>query len=118
MAQKTISANLRLLNGRYVIPLHTQSVFSEINQPDSPLYTPYNFQWMLDDGQGKMRPIVDQSRDIIFGHFRELFLEDTFEACEDDKAIARAIIVDHAEFNFTTTFFEHGRLSWRQRHQR
>lgn len=60
MAQKTISAKRRLLNGRYVMPLH--GPLAQSNTPityPSHIYAPDHFQGMLDDCDRQMRPVVD-----------------------------------------------------------
>lgn len=45
----------------------------------------HDFEGLLDDGNGQMGSIVDESRDVVLGHFGELFLEDALEAGEDDE---------------------------------
>lgn len=109
MAQNTISANLRPLNGRYVIPL--EIVSSCIGPPETTdLYAPHNFERVLDNGNGKMCPVVDQSRNIILGHLWKLFLKNALQSSKDDKAFPLPIIVHHSKFNFAISFFDHGGL--------
>lgn len=72
--------------------------------------TAHDLEWLLDNGDGKMGSIVDESRDVVLGHFRELFLEDAFEAGEDDERFALVVVVDHAEFDFAVALFDDGRL--------
>jgi hypothetical protein len=67
-------------------------------------YVPNNFEGVLDNGDGKMRPVVYKSRDVVFRHLRQLFLKDAFEAGEDDKAFPRVIIIHNAKLNLPTTF--------------
>lgn len=68
---------------------------------------------MLDDRNRQMRPIVDQPRDIVLGHFGQLLLEDALQPRKDDKTIMGTIVVDHPELDIASTFFQHGRLSWK-----
>lgn len=70
----------------------------------------HDFEGLLDDGNGQMGSIVDESRDVVLGHFRELLLEDALEAGEDDEGFALVIVVDHAEFDFAIALLEDGRL--------
>jgi hypothetical protein len=57
-----------------------------------------------------MSPIVDQSSDVILGHLRKLFLEDTFEAGQDDEALPFAIVIDDSKFDITISFLRDRRL--------
>jgi hypothetical protein len=57
-----------------------------------------------------MRPIVHQPRNIVFGHFRQLFLEDAFQTGEDDQAFALVVVVDHPKFNLAIALFDDGGL--------
>lgn len=57
-----------------------------------------------------MGSIIYQSGYIFFGHFRELFLEYTFQTCQNDKAIPTIIVVDHPELDITGPFFYDRRL--------
>jgi hypothetical protein len=65
---------------------------------------------MLDNGNGQMCPIVNQSRDIILRHLWELFLKNALQSGENDKALPLPIVVHHSEFNFAISFFDHGGL--------
>jgi hypothetical protein len=49
-----------------------------------------------------MRSIVNQSRNIVLGHFRKLFLEDALEARQDDKAVVGSVIVHNAKLDITS----------------
>lgn len=57
-----------------------------------------------------MRPIVHQPRNIVFRHFRQLFLEDAFQASEDYQAFALIVIIDYPELNLAITLFDNGGL--------
>ena len=57
-----------------------------------------------------MCSIVHQSRNIIFRHFRQLFLEDTFQTGEDDVGVVTAVVVDHSELDFAVALFDDSRL--------
>lgn len=70
----------------------------------------HDFEGLLDDGDGQMGSIVDESRDVVLGHFGELLLEDALEAGKDDEGFALVIVVDHAEFDFAIALLEDGGL--------
>lgn len=70
----------------------------------------HDFEGLLDDGDGQMGSIVDESRNIVLGHFGELLLEDALEAGEDDEGFALVIVVDNAKFDFAIALFEDGGL--------
>jgi hypothetical protein len=57
-----------------------------------------------------MRPIIDQSSNIVLGHFWELFLEDAFQSGENDKTVAGTIIIDYSELNLASALFQYGGL--------
>jgi hypothetical protein len=57
-----------------------------------------------------MSSIVYQPRYIILRHLRQLLLEYAFQAGQNDSAVAFAVIVHNAEFDFTVAFFDHSRL--------
>lgn len=65
---------------------------------------------MFDNSYRQVRSIVDKPRNIILGHFRKLFLEDAFQAREDDKAVVRPIIIHHAKLNISSALLENSRL--------
>lgn len=65
---------------------------------------------MLDNGNRQMCPVVDQSRDIILRHFWKLFLKYALQAGENDETLPLPVIVNHSEFYFTISFFDHGGL--------
>jgi hypothetical protein len=71
-----------------------------------------NFEGLLDDGDGQMSSVVNKSRDVILGHFWELFLEDTFEAGQDDERFALVVVVDYSEFDFTIALFDDSGLEF------
>lgn len=110
MAQNTISANRRLLNGRYVIPLRNcqKDCVSQTRRCRARI--PDHFQRMFHYGHRQMRSVVDQSRNIILGHFRQLLLEDAFQPGEDDEAVARTIIIHHPEFDLASALLKYGGL--------
>lgn len=60
---------------------------------------------MLDNSHGKMRSVIYKSRNVVLGHLRKLLLEDAFQARQNDKAVARTIIVYNAKLDFTSAFF-------------
>lgn len=70
----------------------------------------HDFEGLLDDGDGQMGSIVDESRDVVLGHFGELLLEDTFEAGKNNEGLALVVVVDHAEFDFAIALLEDGGL--------
>ncbi len=49
--------------------------------------------------------IVDETGDVVLGHFQELLLKQAFEARKDDHALSGAIVVDHAELDLPVSFF-------------
>ena len=57
-----------------------------------------------------MSLVVHESSDVVLGHFRELFLENTFETSENDVAFPRVIIVHNSELNDTVLLFNNCRL--------
>lgn len=65
---------------------------------------------MLDNRDRQMRSIIHQPRNIILGHFGKLFLENAFQPREDHKAVARPVVIDHPEFNISSTLLENCRL--------
>lgn len=65
---------------------------------------------MLDNRDRQMRSIIHQPRNIILGHFGKLFLENAFQPREDHKAVARPVVIDHPEFNISSTLLENRRL--------
>lgn len=72
-----------------------------------------DFEGLLDDGDGQMGSIVDESRNVVLGHFGELLLEDALEAGEDDERFALVVVVDYAEFDFAIALLEDGGLDKR-----
>jgi hypothetical protein len=58
-----------------------------------------------------MSAVVDKTCNVIFGHFRELLLEQAFEARKNDPAVSGAVIVDNSKFNLAISFFYNCRLS-------
>ena len=69
-------------------------------------YAADDFEGMFDDGDGEVGFVVDEAGDVVFGHFGELFLEDAFQACEDDVAFTRVVVVDYAELDYTVLLFD------------
>lgn len=74
------------------------------------LYAPYDFQRMLDNGNGQMCPVIDQSRNIVLRHLWKLFLKYALQSSENDEALPLSIIIDHSKFNFAVALFNHGGL--------
>lgn len=70
-----------------------------------PVYIPNHLQWVLHNRNRKMRPIIDQSRNIIFGHLGQLLLENALQPGEDNKAIPVPIIIDHSKLDISSTLF-------------
>lgn len=68
--------------------------------------TPNDFKRKFNNGNGKMSPIIDESCDIILRHLWQLLLEDTFQSCQDDHALASIVIVDYTEFDYSGAFFK------------
>ena len=58
-----------------------------------------------------MGAIVHKPRYIILGHFGELFLENAFQAGEDNETFAGIVVVHHSELNLTGSLFYDSRLS-------
>ena len=52
-----------------------------------------------------MRSVVDKSRDVVLGHFRELFLKNTFQSGENNKTVSRTIIVDYSKLDVLSALF-------------
>jgi hypothetical protein len=73
-------------------------------------YAANDFQGRFDDSDGQMITVVDEASDVVFGHFRELLLEQAFEASEGDHALFGAIIVDDSELDLAIPFFQDCRL--------
>lgn len=90
----------------------TKHDFGELATLERPICdTAHDLERLLDNGDGEMGSIVDESRDVVFGHFGELLLKDAFEACEDDERFALVVIVDDTEFDFAVALFNDGGLS-------
>ena len=66
----------------------------------------YYFQWLLYDSHGQMSSVINQSGYVVFRHLWELFLENAFEASEDDKTLALVVVVDYSEFDLSVAFFD------------
>lgn len=58
-----------------------------------------------------MRPVVDETSDVVLGHLRKLFLEDTLQASKNNERLAVAVVVDHAEFDLAIPLFDDSGLS-------
>lgn len=90
----------------------TKYDFGELATFEGPVCdTAHDLERLLDNGDGEMGSIVYESRDVVFGHFGELLLEDAFEACEDDERFALVVVVDYTEFDFAVALFNDGGLS-------
>ena len=73
-------------------------------------YATNDLQRHTNDGERSMVNIVDQTGDVVFGHFRELSLEQIFETCEDNCTLSTSIIVGNAKFDLAIDFFYNCRL--------
>ena len=71
---------------------------------------PNNLEGFLNYGHREMGAVVDETGYVVFWHFGKLFLEDTLQTGEDNKALARVVIVDHPELDFTGALFNHSGL--------
>lgn len=71
----------------------------------------------LDDCDAQMCSVVDQSCNIVFRHLRQLFLEDTFQAGEDDRGMRFAVIVYDAEGNIAVALFQYSWFLWERDHR-
>lgn len=70
-----------------------------------------DFERFLDDRDGEMGPVVDESRNIVLGHLRQLFLKYALQSCKDYETFPLVIVVDNTEFYFAIAFFDYSRLS-------
>lgn len=61
---------------------------------------------LLDDGDGQVGAVVDESSDVIFRHLGQLFLEDAFQACEDDEGLPLVVVVHNAELYFAVALLD------------
>lgn len=57
-----------------------------------------------------MSAIIDKPCNIIFGHLRQLLLENAFEAGEYHCAVGGAVIVDDTELNLALALLEYSSL--------
>ena len=67
-------------------------------------YSADDLQRHFDDGERQMSAVVNETRDVVLGHFRKLLLEQAFETCQDDHALSGAIVVDDSELDLTVSF--------------
>ena len=58
-----------------------------------------------------MGAVVNETRYIVFGHFGELFLKNTFKAGEDDETFAGIIVVHHSKLNLAGSLLYYSGLS-------
>lgn len=65
---------------------------------------------LLDDGYGQVGSVVDESRDVIFGHLGKLFLEDALQTGEYDEGFPVVVIVYHPKLDLAGSFFDDGGL--------
>ncbi|KAL7357954.1 hypothetical protein ACKS0A_01850 [Histoplasma ohiense] len=79
------------------------SEFSECDPAD-------DLQRHFDDSHRQVSAIVDETRDIVLGHFRQLLLKQALEACKDNGTLSGAIIVDHSELDLSIPLFQNCRL--------
>lgn len=73
---------------------------------------PYNLQRFLHNSYAQVGAVVDKSRNVVFGHLRQLFLEDALQARQDDCALSPPIVVDHSELNLPITLLYDSGLLW------
>lgn len=73
---------------------------------------PHDLERLLHDRYREMRSVVDQSRYVVLGHLRQLLLEYTFQAGEDDEGFALVVVVDDTELYLAVPFFYNGGLLW------
>lgn len=71
---------------------------------------PHNLQRLLDDGYAQMRPVIDEPRNIVLRHLRQLFLEYALQARQYDGALPPPVIVDHAELDVSLALLEGSRV--------
>ena len=71
---------------------------------------PHNLERLFHNGYAQMRPVIDQSRDIVLGHLRQLLLEDALQARQDDCALPPPVVVDHAELDVAISLFYGSRI--------
>lgn len=91
-------------------PAHALAgILTQVTQ-DLSLYIPNYLQRMLDNRDGQMRSIIHQPGDIILGHLGELLLENAFQPRKNHKAVARPVVIDHPEFNVSSTLLKNRRL--------
>lgn len=57
-----------------------------------------------------MRPIIHQPRNIVFGHFRQLFLKYAFQTGEDNQAFALIVVIDDPKLDLAVALFDNGGL--------
>lgn len=60
-----------------------------------------------------MCPVIDQPRNVLLGHFRQLLLKDGLETGENLNTLSGAIVVDHMELDVAATLLGDGRLRYR-----
>lgn len=60
-----------------------------------------------------MSAIIDETCDIIFGHFRKLLLKQAFETSENNPTLSSTIIIDSSEFDVAISFFYNCRLQFK-----
>ena len=73
-------------------------------------YPSHDFERVFDNRDGEMGFVIDEAGNIVFGHLGELLLEDAFQACEDDIAFSRIVVVNHAKLDYAILLLNHGRL--------
>ena len=57
-----------------------------------------------------MGTVVYEAGDVVLGHLGQLFLEDAFQAREDDEALALVVVVDHSKLDLAIALFDDGGL--------
>jgi hypothetical protein len=75
-------------------------------------FLPNNFHGLLDNSHRHVRSIINKACYIVFGHFGQLLLEDTFETGQNDGAVTFSIVVNNSEFNDAFTLLSDCRLSY------
>ena len=64
----------------------------------------------LHDCDAQMCAIIDQPCYVVLGHLWQLFLEDAFQASEDDHGSRLAVVIDDLEGDVAVPLLDHGGL--------
>lgn len=71
---------------------------------------PDHLERLLDDGDGQVRSVVDEPRNVVLWHLGQLFLKDAFQPREDDEGFALVVVVHYAELNLASALLDDGGL--------